>query len=136
MSKYQNGDRVILSANGEDRNGVVIMRDGALPWEGYLLRMQDNGEAETWHVAKLRPQASDPSIALEIVRSLKAIQGRRQQIIEEFDKLERLMVQDGQPVWELHAVREMRTVSRNVNRFEIGSMLGSWESYYDERKRK
>lgn len=115
---------------------MVLMRDGAIPYEAYIVLMQDNGEQEEHHVKKLRPHASDASIALSIVRSLKAIQEQRRRMVEEFDKIERLLTQDGQPVWELEAVRNMRTVARSMNRYEIGYLLGSWESYYDERKKK
>lgn len=136
MNKFSKRDLVIVSDGGKDRNGMVLMRDGAVPYEAYIVLMQDNGEQEEYHVSKLRPHASDSRIALDIVRSLKAIQEQRRRMIEEYDKIERLMTLDGQAVWELEAIRSMRTVTRSMNRYEIGFLLGSWESYYDERKRK
>jgi hypothetical protein len=137
MSKFKHGDLVIVSQDGKDRNGMVAMQDGAvLTHEAYIVLMQDTGERALWHVNKLRPFASSFDIAMDVVRSLERIQNLKKLITEELDKIEQRMVQDGQPSYELDVVKEMRTVNRAANRYELSFMQTAWTGYAMERKTK
>lgn len=137
MNKFSKHDLVIVRDSDKDRNGMVLMRDGAVTThEAYIVLMQDNGEQEEFHVNKLRPHASDFGIAMNVVRSLERVQNLKKLIAEELDKIEHNMVLDGQPSYELDVVKGMRTVNRAANRYELSFMQTAWTGYAMERKTK
>jgi hypothetical protein len=133
---YKKHDLVTVTDDGKDRNGMVIMQDGATPYVSYVVLMQDTGEQEQFHVNKLRPHASDYMIAMGIIRRLEKIQRLREQITEELEGIENLMRLDGQPSYELDAVKGMRTVHRSAMRYELSFMQTAWTGYAMERKTK
>jgi hypothetical protein len=134
MNTFKEGDKVIYTDTNDTEWDAVVKRIEAINGKDVVVISMNGGWPIYVRIDQVRPtQRTARVIANDIVRKYKKIETLRQEINNLYGDIEELLEEDGQPSWEHRLVADMRTVQRNVLRYETANQITQWEGYRDNR---